>query len=221
MNMTIYDSYIKKLSLWGRLTMLFGLVASFVPPVFLWIVYGVVPTAENFAQMLPLLISATIVGSFIEPLTAFPIIGVTGSYAGWLTGSVLNMKAPCALAAQSAAEVEPGTPESTIVTNLSIPISTAVALVFTFLGALLGGLILKILPDSVLATFSFLGPAIFGSLLGNYISKYPIVGLAVLVLCIILKALGLPFWALMPLACIIGIVANLNIYKKKYAEEQK
>lgn len=217
--MNTYDNYISKLSFWGRLTMLLGYLATFVPVLYLWIVRGVVPTAADFIVMIPMVVTGVIVGSFIEPITAFPIIGATGSYIGWFTGSVLTLKVPCALAAQSAAEVEPGTPEGSIISNISMPVATVVALIFTLIGALLGGVIVMLLPASVLAAFTSIGPAIFGALLGNYIFKYPVVGIGLIIYCVILNALGAPFWLNMPSACIIGVVANLVLYKKHYAQE--
>ncbi len=218
--MEAYDSYIAKLSKYGRLLMVLGLAGSFTPPLVLWLRFGIVPTGAMIVAMIPLLISANIVGSFIEPLTAFPMIGVTGSYAGWITGSVLNIKAPCALAAQSAAGVEPGTREGTVITNLSIPISTIVTLCFTLIGALLGSIILAVLPASVLASFSTLGPAIFGALLGNAAFKHPKTAAIIFVLAVILRVLGAKFWLIMPLGVVLGIVLNLTLYKKVFAEEQ-
>jgi hypothetical protein len=40
------------------------------------------------------------------------------------------------------------------------------------------------------------------------------------VLAVILRVLGAKFWLIMPLGVVLGIVLNLTLYKKVFAEEQ-
>ena len=42
----------------------------------------------------------------VEPISYFPIIGVSGTYMAFISGNVRNLRIPCAMVAQKIAGVE-------------------------------------------------------------------------------------------------------------------
>ena len=59
---------------------------------------------------------------FVEPISYFPIVGVAGTYMAFVSGNISNLRIPCAMIAQKAAGVEPGTDRGSIVATLGMAV---------------------------------------------------------------------------------------------------
>ena len=75
---------------------------------------------ENFKvigmSMLSLIVF--IAGGFIEVITYAPMLGTTGTYLGFFTGNLVNLKVPCAVNARELAKVKNGSKEGEIVSTM-------------------------------------------------------------------------------------------------------
>ena len=63
---------------------------------------------------------------FVEPISYFPIVGAAGTYMAFISGNISNLRIPCAMIAQKAAGVEPGTDRDCSVATLGMAVSMIV-----------------------------------------------------------------------------------------------
>lgn len=155
----------------------------------------------------------------IEVFTYTPMLGAGGSYVGFVTGNLSNLKVPCALNAMENAKVEPGSEEGEIISTISICISSIVTMVVISLGVLLLGYLQPILQSPVLQpAFDNILPALFGGLAVVYVSKNWKIALAplifMLVLFISVPSLASSVGVLVPVGALIAIGVSRILYKK-------
>ena len=130
--------------------------------------------------------------SVIEVLTFTPMLGAGGTYLGFVTGNIANLKLPCGLNAMENAGVRANSEEGEVISTLSIGTSAITTTVIIAVGVLLFTPFLGKLTDpasSFSPAFTYILPALFGALGAGYfrkhwkISIFPIlVGVAVLLI---------------------------------------
>ena len=79
---------------------------------------------------------------FVEPISYFPIVGVAGTYMAFVSGNISNLRIPCAMIAQKAAGVEPGTDRGSIVATLGMAVSIIVNVIILAAGIFAGAQVL-------------------------------------------------------------------------------
>jgi hypothetical protein len=155
----------------------------------------------------------------IEVFTYVPMLGTGGSYLGFMTGNLTNLKVPCALNAMQIAGVEQGFDEAEVISTISIAISAIVTTLIIALGVLLLSYIQPVLESEALQpAFDNLLPALFGGLGAVYLSKNFKIALAPLIFMIVLFVL-VPSMAdsvgvLVPVGSLIAIGAARILYRK-------
>ena len=107
--------YDKKLVKIGRLTMLFAIIANFLPAVYVGVRYGEMPDIATIGKLWLLVASAYGISWIVQPIAYFATLGTAGSYIGWLAGSVGDIRLPAASMAQKVVGVEPGTHEGDVI----------------------------------------------------------------------------------------------------------
>lgn len=198
-----------------------GIACSLLPALVLGIGYGIWP---DFAALIPAFIStASVFGVFwfLEPIIFYPILGEVGTYMAFLSGNINNMRIPCASMAQVSAEVEPGTPQGSIIATLGMGTSIIINIAVLTLGVILGSGVLSMLPADVVNALNYILPALFGALFMQYaFAKRTLSAVMIattLVLCTTVKAgvfswlPGASNWIM--LACVFGAIA-FEITKK-------
>lgn len=174
--------YLPDIIRWGKLTNWLGVLLSFGPAIALAVVYGIVPPASAILTGFVSIAGAVGVLWFVEPISYFPIIGVAGTYMAFITGNISNLRIPAATVAQKVAGVEAGTNEGSIIATLGMAVSVIVNVVILALGVLAGTQILASLPDSVVAAFNYLLPALFGALYIQFaVSKPKLAPIAIII----------------------------------------
>jgi len=217
----VYDSFLKKIIFWGRITLLLALVCSFFPAAYIYFVYGVVPTFADIAKVFTMISSAIVVSWIVEPIAYFPIVGITGTYMSWLAGNISNMRVPVSALSQAVAKVEEGTPEGDIISTIGIGMSVVVNLVILFLAVLFGQEVIAALPASVQASFKFILPAVFGAILANFALRDLVCGAFALVMAFTLSTLKVPYFITLPV-CVFGtIILGIVKAKMKMKKEAK
>jgi len=155
----------------GLISMGGAVAASFLPGLYLYFKFGIIPSATEMGAICSMLAASFLIGWIIQPITFYPAMGVGASCISWTTGNVADLRMPAISAGQKAAGVEAGTSESNVLSTMSAAISSfvvvAILTVFTFVGS---GL-LAVLPESVTAAFSYITPAIFGAIIMDYVMK--------------------------------------------------
>lgn len=180
----------------GVITVIIPMLMCFLPSLYLYLAHGVFPDFSTAMKAWGMI--ATIYGAFyiVEPISYYPILGLTGTYISFLSGNIGNLRVPCSAIAQEAVGAESGTPEGEIASTLGVCGSVITNLFFVSLAAVAGAALLGVLPATVQNVFKlYTVPAIFGAMLGQFGGKMP---------CLIPFALGIPFFMLY-IAPMIGL----------------
>lgn len=199
----------------GRIFLAIAIIIISVIPVIMAVVLQVFPNFKAIGMsMLSLIVF--IVGGFIEVITYAPMLGTTGTYLGFFTGNLANLKVPCAVNARELAEVKHGSKEGEIVSTLSIATSTIVTTVIIALGIILMIPLTPILENPVLTpAFDTAFTALFGALAYKYFIKDPILVPVPFVLALVLQfAANLGTSILIPVSSIASIAFAYYLFKK-------
>lgn len=203
----------------GRVWILSALAMMIAVPVAICIYYSAWPPAggilKGFLSVAPIFWTVGV----IEVFTYVPMLGTGGSYLGFVTGNLANLKVPCALNSMDRAGVEPGTEEGEVISTLAIATSSIVTTLIIALGVVLLSQIEPILESPVLQpAFENILPALFGALGVVFVSKdwkIAIVPLAVMVtLFLLVPSLAGAVGLLVPVGALIAIGVARILYKK-------
>lgn len=155
----------------------------------------------------------------IEVFTYVPMLGTGGTYLGFVTGNLTNLKVPCALNAMESAKVKPGTEEGEVVSTIAIAASSITTVLVIAIGVFGLGLLEPVLESPVLKpAFDNILPALFGALGVVFIAKNPKIAAApmlfmvVLFLCV--PSLSSSVSVLVPVGVLIAIGVARILYKK-------
>lgn len=155
----------------------------------------------------------------IEVFTFVPMLGTGGSYLGFVTGNLTNLKVPAALNAMQAARVKSGTEEGDVISTIAIAASSIVTTLVIALGVGLLGYLQPLLEAPALKpAFDNILPAMFGALGLVFISKSPKIAVAPLLFMVILfllmPGLSSSVSVLVPVGALIAIGVARILYKK-------
>lgn len=161
----------------------------------------------------------------IEVFTYVPMLGTGGTYLGFVTGNLTNLKVPCALNAMESAKVKPGTEEGEVVSTIAIAASSITTVLVIAIGVFGLGLLEPVLESPVLKpAFDNILPALFGALGVVFISKNPKIAAApmlfmvVLFLCV--PSLSGSVSVLVPVGVLIAIGVARVLYKKGLLDKE-
>lgn len=155
--------------------------------------------------------------AIIEVLTYVPMLGSGGTYLGFVTGNLSNLKVPAAISAMNRAGVEPSTKEGEIISTLAIGASSLVTNLVLVAGVLLMSYLLPVLESPAMKpAFANLLPSLFGALGVVFISRNWRISIAPLALMTVLFVLSpkLPVGILIPVGAIVSIGVARLLYKK-------
>ena len=155
----------------------------------------------------------------IETITFVPMLGTGGSYLGFVTGNLTNLKVPCALNAMEAAKVRPGSEEGEVISTIAIASSSIVTTLVIALGVFGLGFLRPVLESPALKpAFDNILPALFGALGVVFISKNPKLAAAPLAFMVVLfllaPGLSSSVGVLVPVGALIAIGAARIMYKR-------
>ena len=205
----------------GVVTLSAGVVANFVPVLYLWLAYGEIPPLADILKIWTVALVTFGVSWLVQPLTFFSMMGTSGSYIGWLAGSVADLRCPAVTMAQKVSGYEAGTPEGDIISTIGIAGSVLVSVSMITLFTIIGANIIDALPAFIKASFKVILPAVFGAVYVELASKYLKMGAATIAVAIGLSFLalkfGMPGWLLN--IAIIG--AGIIIARIQYLSEKE
>ena len=191
---TFFEKYNARTHVFGRIGLIIGLILMLVFPFAMGLVLNAMPDMNAFWKGFAQVAIVYIPSCAVEFLIYTPMLGAGGSYLAFITGNLINMKIPCMKNAKGITEAEAGTPESEIVSTLSIAASAMTTTAVIALGVLLLIPLQPVLSSPVLApAFDNVVPALFGALAFQYFRKgIKIVALplaVMTVLCVAVPAL--------------------------------
>ena len=202
--------------LYGRIFLGAAILLIVLVPVIMAIA---LKTAPDFLvvllSMVPLLVF--ILGGFVEVITYSPMLGTSGTYLGFITGNLVNLKVPCAVNARELAGVKHGSAEGEIVSTISVATSTIVTTIIIALGVIAIVPLKPVLENEVVApALGSAFTALFGALAYKYFVKDPLLVPVPLILALVLAfvAPGLGTGIAIPLCSVISILVAYYVFKK-------
>jgi len=217
MNKKSYDNVTH---FYGQIWIWTAIVLLLCVPISICIYYnawpGMAPVLEGLLGVAPIFWT---VGT-IEVITYTPMLGTAGSYLGFVTGNLTNLKVPSALNAMENAKVKSQTEEGEVISTIAIATSSIVTTIIIAAGVLLLAQLAPILNSPTLKpAFENILPALFGGLAVVYVSKNWKISLTPLIFMVVLfllvPSLAGSVGILVPVGSIISIIAARILYKKK------
>ncbi len=210
--------YMESVHVYGRIWVALGIFLMLMVPVSICVYYSAWPEISHVLKGLLGVAPIFWTVGIIEVFTFTPMLGAGGSYLGFITGNLTNLKVPCALNAMEAAKVSPGSEEAEVISTISIAVSAIVTTIIIALGVLLLSYLQPILESQTLApAFENILPSLFGALAVVYVSKNWKLALAPLlfmvVLFLIMPSLSSSVGILVPVGALIAIGAGRWLYK--------
>ncbi|PKL08263.1 MAG: hypothetical protein CVV51_09830 [Spirochaetae bacterium HGW-Spirochaetae-7] len=210
-------SYAETIHRNGRLWMVAAIIITQGVPLAISLRFGVwPPLGKLVAGLLPTMMVFWPI-AIIEVLTYTPMLGSGGTYLGFVTGNLSNLKVPAAISAMQQAGVEPSTKEGEIISTLAVGASSLVTNLVLVCGVLMMSYLIPVLESPVLKpAFANLLPALFGALGVVFISRNWKIAVAPLALMIGLFAVvpSLPVGILIPAGALVSIGAARFMYRK-------
>lgn len=205
----------------GTVTLIAGIIANFIPVTYLWLVYGEIPAIPDILKIWTVALVTFGVSWFVQPITFFSMLGLSGSYIGWLAGSVADLRCPAVTMAQKVTGYEPGTREGDVISTIGIAATVFVSLTMIMVFAIIGANIIDLLPPFIKKSFSVILPAVFGAVYVELASKQLNLGALTIVaglgMAFLAPKLGVPGWVLN--IAIIGV--GIFIARMLYLRESK
>jgi hypothetical protein len=203
----------------GRVWILSALAMLLAVPAAICIYYKAWPPVGGILKGLLSIVPIFWTVGVIEVFTYVPMLGTGGSYLGFVTGNLANLKVPCALNSMDRAGVQAGTEEGEVISTLAIATSSIVTTVIIAAGVLLLSQIAPVLQSPVLQpAFENILPALFGALGVVFISKDWKIAIAPLVvmvtLFLLVPSLASAVGILVPVGALIAIGVARILYKK-------
>ncbi len=212
-------SYEDKVHKWGRISTSLAIALFLSFPLFVSIYYNAWPGWGPFLSGLLGIAPIFWVVGAIEAFTFGPMLGSGGSYLGFVTGNLTNLKVPAALNALQSMDVEANTEEGDVVCTIAIAVSSIVTTIVLIVGMLLLAPLQPILQSPTLApAFDNILPALFGGLAVVFVSKNWKIAVAPLLLMLILfiamPSLASSVSVLVPVGAVFTILVSRVLYKK-------
>ena len=180
--------------LMGRIMLLVAYLMMFAAPFLFSYILGSWPNLAGFIGGFLNVAVVFLPISIVEFLVYSPMMGVGGTYIGFLTGNLTNVRIPCLMNARDIAKTKPGSAEEEVISTLSVASSAVTTILVVFAGVLVLAPVAHILENPLLApAFDNVVAALFGALGLKYFMKQPKVAVVPLVLmtllCILVPAL--------------------------------
>lgn len=182
-NMTYLDSVHRD----GRIWNLSVAALLMALPVIVAVFFGVWPEWKSLGVgLLGTLPMYWTIGA-VETLTFVPMLGAGGSYLGFVSGNISNLKMPCALNALEQNGVSANSEEGEVISTIAIATSSIVTTLIIIIGVICIVPLTPILSAPVLEpAFAQILPALFGGLGVAFVSKNWKIAVAPIVLMLIL-----------------------------------
>lgn len=200
----------------GAPTNLLAAATAFIPVLWLCSTYDCWPSASVILAAWGMVVLSFGPFYIVEPISYYAALGMTGTYLGFLSGNIGNMRVPVAALALEATDSKPGTLQAEVASTMAICGSIFTNLAFTTLAALVGTAVVAVLPDFIVAALTkYAAAAIFGGTFGNFAIKYPKVAVFALFATLAVKMLfAPPAWVMIIFAVFGSLLVARILYKK-------
>ena len=213
-------SYLDSVHRAGRIWNLCMMLAMFLYPILVGLIYGAAPDGHGLVMGLIATAPMYWAVGIVETFTYVPMLGAGGSYLSFVTGNISNLKLPCAINALEQNNVSANSEEGEIISTIAIATSSIVTTVIIILGVILIVPLTPVLEAPVLEpAFAQMLPALFGGLGVAFVSRNWKIAVApvvlMLVLFIFVPALNAGTVGIMvPVSVLFTIAVSRLLYKR-------
>ncbi|WP_227936369.1 small-conductance mechanosensitive channel [Alkalihalobacillus deserti] len=216
-----FDRFQAKAHFWGRLSIWAVIILTLMVPLYLSFVLGFHPGWTVIISGFAAYASIIALVWVIEPISYYPVLGASGTYLAFLTGNIGNMCLPSASVAQSVIGAEPGTKKGEITASLAIATASLVNILILIFVVLGGSYLISLMPESVVNSFRFVLPAIFGGVIAQFAIQKPVWGIVGIAFGLFVNLGPVPR-TLQTFLCILGtVVVCMLLEKLKRQKEVK
>jgi len=215
--MNIKNNYDEKTHFYGRLWMIAALLLILAVPLSISIRLDSWPTLGEFLKAYLPILSLFGPIALIEITTYGPMLGNAGTYLGFVTGNLVNLKVPVSMNAINNAKVKAGSEEADVISTIAIGTASITTIFILFIGVISFSQIMPILNSEALApAFANLLPALFGGIGVVFISKnYKMAVIPVIfALLVFIIYPAVPVGILIPVEAIISLASARYLRKK-------
>lgn len=200
----------------GSPTNFLAAITAFIPVIWLCTTYNCWPPLATVLTAWGMVAASFGALYFVEPVSYYAALGLTGTYLSFLSGNIGNMRVPCAALALEVTDSTPGTIRSEVVSTMAICGSVITNLIATTSAIIVGSAVLSVLPAFVVSGLTkYASSAIFGATFGNFAIKYPKVAVFALVIPVALKMFT-PLPAAAVIVCtVLGTLWIARVFYKK------
>lgn len=213
-------NYYDQMHRMGRISMAIMLVLMLSVPLYVCFVFDTGFTFNTgYWAALGAMLVQYIPSGILEVLTYAPLLGTGGTYLGFISGNLINLKVPCAMNARQIAGTEVGTEENEVISTIAISVSTIVTTLVIAAGVLLIVPLTPLLESEVLQpAFKTVVPALFGGMGFIYVKKYPKIAVLpwtlAIVLFLLVPSLTSMVSVMVVVLSVIAMVTGHLLYKK-------
>lgn len=214
------EEYINKVHKWGKIWALAAGLTIIAFPFVLAIIYGEWPNFGTFLKGLGSVAVTYWPIGLIEVFTYTPLLGVGGTYLGFITGNLSSLKVPCAMTCMDEAGVKAESEEGEIISTISIAVSSIVTILIIAIGVcLIVPLYGFLTSEAIKPAFDNVLPSLFGALAVVYLSRNFKIAIPPMVLMLLLFIFvpGLTsslVGIMIPVGIIITVIYARILYKK-------
>lgn len=208
-----FDHFQDKAHFWGRLSVGAIIILTLMVPLYLSFVLGFHPGWNVIITGFAAYASIIALVWVIEPISYYPVLGVSGTYLAFLTGNIGNLCLPCASIAQSVVGAEPGTKKGELTATLAIATASLVNIIILIFVILGGSYLISFFPESVVNSFRFVLPAIFGGVIAQFAIQRPVWGIVAIAFGLFVNLGPVPR-PLQTFLCILGTVVVCMFLEK-------
>lgn len=200
----------------GSPTNILAALTAFLPVIWLCTTYNCWPPVSTVLTAWGMVAASFGAFYFVEPISYYAALGMTGTYLGFLSGNIGNMRVPCAALALDVTKSETGTIQAEVVSTMAICGSIVTNLIGTTSAVIVGGAVLAVLPEFIVAGLTkYASSAIFGATFGNFAIKYPKIAVFALLIPVVLKMFtGLPAAAVI-VCTVFGTLLVARVFYQK------
>lgn len=200
----------------GSPTNILAALTAFLPVIWLCTTYNCWPPVSTVLTAWGMVAASFGAFYFVEPISYYAALGMTGTYLGFLSGNIGNMRVPCAALALDVTKSKTGTIQAEVVSTMAICGSIVTNLIGTTSAVIIGGAVLAVLPEFIVAGLTkYASSAIFGATFGNFAIKYPKIAVFALLIPVVLKMFtGLPAAAVI-VCTVFGTLLVARVFYQK------
>lgn len=200
----------------GTPTNFLAAFTAFIPVIWLCTTYDCWPPMSTVLTAWGMVAASFGAFYFVEPVSYYAALGMSGTYLGFLSGNIGNMRVPCAALALDVTKSEAGSIQAEVVSTMAICGSIITNLIATTSAVIVGSAVLAILPDFIVSGLTkYASSAIFGATFGNFAVKYPKLAVFALGIPVILKMFTTLPAAAVIVCTVFGTLGISRVFYKK------